>query len=748
MKKKSKRLSYRHKKQTPSHQEYARYKIFHNRLVHVLIIVAVGLLVYSNTFKVPFVFDDAPNIVENPDIRSLNYFIDGLKLVNTNLFSQSRFIGYLTFALNYKLHGLNVTGYHIFNLTIHLLNAILVYYLVVLTFKTPFLKVSVVSASVSNQPDQSNLSTFQPFNYLPLFVALLFVCHPIQTQAVTYIVQRFASLATLFYLLSLVMYIKAGLEYQNTEDRTQNTEKKQRTFNLKSVIWYLGSIFSAILAMRTKEIGFTLPFIITLYEFMFFRGGFKKRLTYLIPIILTLFIIPLTFISIKGSITSLRDIDQSIQAANLRDISRWDYLFTQFRVIITYIRLMLFPIGQNLDHEYPIYNSFFNYEVFLSFLFLLLLLVFAVYLLYTTRYTLSATRLIAFGIFWFFVTLSVESSIIPISDVIFEHRLYLPSVGFLIASVATLIAIKNRLQNRLQVSEKVILPLLMLILCVLSSATYARNNIWQNNVKLWEDVLKKSPGNIRAHSHYGNALLESGSVDEAIKVYKNGIEIMPDYAQLHVNLGAAYLKNKHYKEAIEAFNDAIKLGPELFEAYFNLGLTYADYYGNFKEAIKALQTAVKLNPSSITVHNKLGEALFKDGQVEKAISEFKTAREIKPYDEGSYNNLGVAFLNLRQFEKAAEEFEVAVKLNPNNTEAHYNLGVVYLNQRLFEKALNEFQTTINLKPNYAEAHNNIGIIYAVQGHSEKAIDEFKTALDIKPDFADALRNLKFILSKR
>ena len=742
MKKKSKRLLNKHKKQALSYQEQTRYKIFHNRLVHVLIIAAVGLLVYSNTFKVPFVFDDAPNIVENPDIRSLNYFIDSLKLVNTNLFTQSRFIGYLTFALNYKFGGLNVTGYHIVNLIIHIFNAILVYYLVVLTFKTSFFKVSVVSASSSNQPDQSNLPTFQPFNYLPLFVALLFVCHPIQTQAVTYIVQRFASLAALFYLLSLVLYIKFRIQDE------KNQASEPRLYAIRYTL-YAFSLISAVLAMRTKEISFTLPFIIILYEFMFFREELKKRLLYLGPIILLLFIIPLTFLIATGSIASLKDIDQSVQAANFRNIPRWDYLLTQFRVIVTYIRLILLPVGQNLDYEYHIQSSLFNPQVLLSFLLLLLILCSGIYIAYLSYKKNNAElRLISFGIFWFFITLSVESSIIPISDVIFEHRLYLPATGFFITAVTALMVIKGKLQNKFYVSEKIIISSILIVLCVFSFAAYERNKIWQNSVKLWGDVLKKSPGNIRAHSHYGNALLESGLVDEAIRAYKNGIEIMPDYAQLHVNLGTAYLKQKQFKEAIDSFNRAIKLSPDLFEAYFDLGLTYTDYYPDSKEAIRALQTAVNLNPSSVTAHNKLGEALFKDGQIEKAISEFKTATEIKPYDEGSYNNLGVAFLNLRQFEKAAEEFEVAVKLNPNNSEAHYNLGVAYLNQRLFEKALNEFQTTINLKPDYAEAHNNIGIIYAMQGHSEKAIDEFKTALNIKPDFADALRNLKFILSKR
>ena len=171
-------------------------------LKHIIIICLLGVIIYSNTFNVPFHFDDHSNIVENYTLRDLSNFWPP---------TGSRWFGFLTFVLNYHFGGLNTIGYHVVNLTIHILNAILVYWFVVLTFKTPFSKVSVVSVSVGNQPNQFNLPTFQPFNYLPLFIALLFVSHPVQTQAVTYIVQRFTSLATFFYLLSLVMYIKFRL---------------------------------------------------------------------------------------------------------------------------------------------------------------------------------------------------------------------------------------------------------------------------------------------------------------------------------------------------------------------------------------------------------------------------------------------------------------------------------------------------------------------------------------------------------
>ncbi|MBI4822699.1 MAG: hypothetical protein HY805_00485 [Nitrospirae bacterium] len=161
-------------------------------IIHLCLIALIGILSYSNTFNVPFQWDEQELIENNPIVKNLSYFLEPSKAK-----LKSRYIGYLTFALNYKLHGTDVRGYHVFNLTIHILNALLVYFLVVLTFKTPFL-------SLRGTESRSNL--------IALFSALLFVSHPIQTEAVTYIFQRLASLCAFFYLLSIVLYIKWRLQ--------------------------------------------------------------------------------------------------------------------------------------------------------------------------------------------------------------------------------------------------------------------------------------------------------------------------------------------------------------------------------------------------------------------------------------------------------------------------------------------------------------------------------------------------------
>ena len=312
-------------------------------------------------------------------------------------FYPSRPIGFLSFALNYHFHGLDVWGYHLVNLAIHIVNAVLVWWLVMLTMATPVMR---------DQPISRHKGA------MALFTALLFVSHPLATQSVTYIVQRLASLATLFYLLSLALYVKGRL-WEDNKDR-------------RVLFFYAGSILCAVLGMLTKEIVFTLPFALILYEYSFIRTDTWKidirDRGIQIPIIILGIFVVLFFLNF--SVDIFNPIPPLLNQGYDYPITTWQYLLTQFSVILTYIRLFILPLNQNLDYDYPISHSLFEWHTLFGLLSLTGIFVLGILLF--RRY-----RLIAFGIFWFFLTLSVESSIIPISqNVIFEHRTYLPGFGF------------------------------------------------------------------------------------------------------------------------------------------------------------------------------------------------------------------------------------------------------------------------------------------------------------------------------
>ncbi|MBF0336710.1 MAG: tetratricopeptide repeat protein [Nitrospirae bacterium] len=636
---------------TPTHP-------LHKPIVHIALILLIGIAVYSNTLTSQFIFDDIPNISENPLIKDLRYFTDKSMvrdipvIYNVKDFFYSRWMGYFTFALNYKLHGLNTIGYHAFNLLIHLINAISVYYLIVLTTQTPFF--------ARNTP-AGDYPRDCPVDLLALMGGILFVAHPIQTQAVTYIIQRFASLATLFYLLSVVFYIRARL-----------AAKANHMYALYGV-----ALICAVCAMKTKEIAFTLPVMIVAYEFMFLEGSLKKRASLLLPFLLTMIIIPVSLIQHGGSVLDADKMQESMQLASAQDISRWDYLFTQFRVITTYVRLLLLPVHQNLDYDYPVYTTLFRAEVILSLLFIISLAGIGVWLhLLSNRADRGDRRWLrpaSFGILWFFVTLSVESSIIPIADVIFEHRVYLPSVGFILVLLSVYMA--NKLQGG---QRKLIVPVAVLIALALSAATYARNNTWQSSVTLWEDIVRKSPRKVRPHNNLGADYYDQGRIDDAIRQYEIALKLNPDDLDAYLNLGNVYEKQGNLDESIRLYQAALKINPDFPDAHKNLGDFYHDQ-GRFDDAIREYQTAIRLKPSFTEAYYNLGVIYHKQGHLDEALRQYQQTLRLNPDHANTHNNLGVLYSVRGNADEAIREYKTAIRLNPAHPDAQKNLDLFLQN---------------------------------------------------------------------
>jgi protein O-mannosyl-transferase len=512
------------------------------RTLHLLLILFVGLISYSNTFEVPFHFDDMRNVVNNPLIQQWGYFIHAPKAQDAIQASDFRMrtMGFLSFALNYRIHRLEVLGYHIVNLAIHLANSFLVYLLVLLTFRTPKMRAAEQPESIGCGSGPTGV------HYIALFSSLLFVSHPIQTQAVTYIVQRFASLATFFYLSSFVLYLGWRLRRESRKDSG-------------SCITYLASLLCAILAMKTKEAAFTLPILLCVYESLFFTGKPTRRILALMPFLLTCSIIPLSALStLPQHQMNLGGLIQKSRV--LTEMSRMDYLFTQFTVVPLYIRLIFLPFGQNLDHDHPLYHSFGNPKVLLSLLFIALLLAIAGYVLILSRSGDKRLRLIAAGIFWFFLALLPESSIIPVVDVVYEHRVYLPSVGAFTAIAVALFVLAEKLRSRFGRQPSLLpraerkrmkqgpkVPMgwifsLSAIITTCTATTYMRNVVWQSGVSLWEDAARKSPNKDRVQNTLGMNYLSADMLEEARQAFEKTLAINPKYWTAHFNLGVYYTR--------------------------------------------------------------------------------------------------------------------------------------------------------------------------------------------------------------
>jgi protein O-mannosyl-transferase len=634
-------------------------KNYKEYLLSLFIIILVGFGIYSNSFNCSFHFDDIPDIIENQSIKDLSNIKAWWN------YCPRRAVGMFTFALNYHFHQLGVFGYHLVNWIIHLIAGIIVWWLVRLTLTTPALQ---------------NYSIRKQRFWFPLCVGLLFVVHPIQTQAVTYIVQRLASLATMFYLLSLTLFVKG---------RLWNGKAFYR------ILLWIGAFISAALGMLTKEIVFTLPFSILLYEYTFLKTkswkfSFKNKKHMLggIFFVLIILIIPLLFLS-KQSFSALFT-SQEPQQGHLYDLTVGKYLMTQFRVIVTYIRLMFLPIRQNLDYDYPVATHFFTPATFFSFSFLIIILIGAFFLF-------RKNRLMAFGIFFFFLTLSVESSVIVIQNVIFEHRLYLPSVGFVLFLTSALFYFYEKRNSQIAIG------VMVFIIGAHSILTYQRNKVWQDESTLWTDIIKKSPHKARPWASRSKVYFMKGEYDNALADLNKALAINPNYLDALNNRGLVYLEMKKYDEALTDFNDALKINPDFLLVKNNRGIVYRER-----------------------------------GEYEKAITEFNQMINANPNFLSVYNNRGAVYLKLKAYSYALSDFNHVINNNPEYMDAYFNRGTVYYELENNEKAIADFNTIINSKPDYYQAYYSRGLVYFQQKNYQFAIADFDHAIKNIPNFTDAL----------
>lgn len=560
--------------------------------IHCLLLAALAIAVYIHTLDFPFVFDDESYIVEDPVIRGWSYFtdsskIDSMRVYDIKGFFRTRYVGYLSFALNYNAHGLDVRGFRAVNILIHIINGMLLYAFVLMMLKTPKIKGAF----------DGRASGWTAF-----VIAAMFIAHPLNTQAVTYISQRFTSLCAMFYLSGMAMYAK----WRGNDERSRF-----------KMLWYAGAVASSVVAMQTKEIAFTLPVMIGMFEFMFYDGPAKKRIIWLSPFMMTMAIIPLLLVfRAEGSAMS------AMGMAAKGEMAARDYLLTQFSVVATYLRLLILPMGQNLDYDYPIYTEFFSAPVIMPLMLHMIIIGIGAWLFVRSRVD-AWLRPAAFGIFWFYLALSVESSILPIKDVIFEHRVYLPGIGIIAAAVV----LGSVLAQRWKISGRMAVFIAICVVLALSMAAFARNRVWRDAVALWSDAALKSPMKARPH----------------------------------MNLGSQYIGKKQYDLAIEEFNKVLTLGGGLEKvSHFDMGVAHLEK-GAYEKARQAWLKAVELDPGYPEALNNLGNLALRSRDVKTAGGYYMRAYESDPTYPDVIFNLAVYYEAIGQNQKAIEFYEEYLK---------------------------------------------------------------------------------------
>ncbi len=602
----------------------ANYSSITRKWVALGLLMLLIFLIYSNTFNAAWHLDDFPNITLNAKLHldelSHNAIL-GSFFANPQLHKYKdlyRPVACLTFALNWYVGQENVAGYHLVNITVHLLTAFILYLTVLALFDTPKLK--------NREPGSKHL--------IALLAATLWAVNPVQTQAVTYIVQRMASMAAMFYLLGIYCYIKARL----------NNSPPFRG------LLFAASIISYLLALGSKENAAVLPLALILVEITFFQNvnlpSLNRRVFWMAAG-------GAVFVFLTGALFYLKgDFFSFIKGYGARPFTLGERLLTEPRILLFYLSQIFFPLPHRLSiaHDVSLSTSLVNPLTTLP----SILLVF--FLIGLATYRLEKWPLFSFAVLFFFLNHLIESTVVPL-ELVFEHRSYLPSVFLFLPVAAGVSNLFDYAAKRSPIVKAVMASIAILTIVAMGIGTYRRNLVWASEKSLWENALKKAPGTARPYLVLAGEYEKRGEFEKALSYYQTSLSL-PDQrprqsrGSAYNNMGTIYLQTHDYAEARKLYQKALKVRPEHTRYLHNLVLALVKTQ-NWGEASRKADLLISKDTSNSSYYNLKSYILLKQNHPQKAIVYLSRALKLAPRDRNSTVNLGVA-LSLINKPKEAE----------------------------------------------------------------------------------------------
>jgi tetratricopeptide (TPR) repeat protein len=481
-------------------------------------------------------------------------------------------------------------------------------------------------------------------------------------------------LAGLFYMLSVLLYIKGRVAHLDSGE----------TKAWKPWAFYAGAVIAGGLGFLSKQNAATFPLAFILAEILFIRNAEgrhdRKFLITLSSVIGGLLILGISIAGIPSE---------------YEKISRSEYLYTQFRVLVKYWQLLFLPVNQHLDYYWRVSNSLWGWKELTSLAFLLATLAAAV-LLFRKNWIIPA-----FAIFWFYLTLSIESSIIPIRDVIFEHRLYMAVYGFGFAI--------SYLAFYFLGKKKVLVPVLILgaITLAYAGASINRNSVWKTPYTLWTDSVEKSPKRERAWYWLASYYTSERDPQNALRCYETSIQCNPNFPLAYNGRGNIRKESGDLDGALTDYTRAIELDPNYVTAYYNRGIALAAK-NKLTDAIKDYDRSVSLGNSSSAVYYNRANAKRRKGLYDSAIEDYNKAISIDPRYPLAFFNRGLTKSAKKNQEGAIKDIDKAISLDPNNHLFYNGKGVSYMNMGKYEDAVKEFDRSVQLNPGFGQAFYNRG----------------------------------------
>lgn len=636
---------------------------------------------YSDTFRVPFLFDDVPSILSNSTIRHFaqawrppseyGVTVAGRPLVNVSL------------AINYAISGYSVWSYHLFNLLIHLATGIILFDGARRTLLRSYFSERFRTHAAA----------------LALSISALWLLHPLQTEAVTYTIQRAESLMAFFYLLTLWFFIRS---VEPGESRG----------------WKIGAFFACLAGMATKEVMVSAPLIIALYDRIFVAGSWadvwKLRRGFLLALSSTWILLIALVISTsgRGGTAGLGTI-----------VTPLSYALTQAYAICHYLQLVLWPSPLVFDYGTSVISAW--KEVALPGLAVLGFVV-------VSFLGMLKGKSWGFCGLFFFLVLAPTSSVVPVAtQTIAEHRMYLP-----LAAVVTVLVV-----GAFAVIGRAALLVSAVAACALAVATYERNGDYRDLLTLWGDTATKRPSNVRALNNYALELQKAGRPQEANAEFLRAIAQDPGYVSAHSNYGAALLAQKRIPEAVDELQTAVQLAPAYADARVNLGNALVEA-GRSKEAVAQFQAALELEPDAADVRYNLGLALELTGEREAAAEQFRAAVQGRPdLVDGHYRLARIAD-DAGRLDEAEEQYSAVLEKDPQYAAAQAGLGVLMARKGKMNTAEEHLRNSVRLRPTDPDTLSNLGNVLLLEGKTQEAIFEYEASLHLRPDDAGTQQNLQ------
>ncbi len=641
-------------------------------LLFGLIIILFGVVAYTPSFEGIFLLDDDRNIVNNLTIRHI--FPIGEHL------STRRPVTSLSLALCYELakrwtgDGLDVGVYHYFNLAVHLLTALILFGIIRRTLRLP----------------QYHLSYARSAPWIAMAVTLLWTVHPLATQGVTYIIQRSESMMALCYLLTIYFALRGS---------------QSRHY----LAWHVAAILVNAIGMGCKAVMVTAPIAVLLYDWCFLSRSLSKsmRMRWVLYVGLAAGWAVLLFTGVARGVLTPDSAGIATVGFSVREITPMQYLLTQPTVILHYLRLSFWPTPLCLDYGWTAVQS--PLQILVPSVIILGLLVVSVW-------GLLRRHALGFVGFIFFLILSPTSSFIPIRDVIFEHRMYLPLAAVITFVVLLADRAYGRLFARLNFGPSLGRPVAAItVFCaavLLTIGTSLRNEMYQSGITIWRDALVTNPANVRAHNHLAHHFSVQDNDYLAEEQWLLALQTDPNNVDALVNLGTLYSERGEYKKALKNLRLAIALRPKLAEAHYNKGNVLRKM-DRLDEAIEAYRKAQGADSVLLDAYVMAGNVLSQQGNLRAAIAEFRRGLQTAPPGAGPeiratlHFNIGNSYLRLANATDALREYNVALKYRPRWASAQYGVACCYqmMNQR--DKAIEALERTLKLQPDHADAKRTL-----------------------------------------